>query len=105
MEGWKNNGFHAEQLVTIDDQADFNESRAYSRAIRRHAKNQRPFKASVGFGRVMRLESDNMNIPIWEKAMLTKQEAALYSHIGINKLEEMLKVPNCHLFYMLERKN
>ena len=43
----------------------------------------------------MRLESDNMNIPIWEKAMLTKQEAALYSHIGINKLEEMLKVPNC----------
>ena len=41
----------------------------------------------------MRLELDNMNIPIWEKAMLTKQEAALYSHIGINKLEEMLKVP------------
>ena len=69
--------------------------RIYSRAIRYHAKNQRPFKTSVGFGRVMRLESDNMNIPIWEKAMLTKQEAALYSHIGINKLEEMLKVPNC----------
>ena len=34
----------------------------------------------------MRLESDNKNIPIWEKAMLTKQEAALYSHIGSSKL-------------------
>ena len=47
----------------------------------------------------MRLESDNMNIPIWEKAMLTKQEAALYSHIGINKLEEMLssKLPICFI--------
>lgn len=53
----------------------------------------------------MRLESDNMNIPIWEKAMLTKQEAALYSHIGINKLEEMLKVPNCPFVYMLKRKS
>ncbi len=53
----------------------------------------------------MRLESDNKNIPIWEKAMLTKQEAALYSHIGINKLEEMLKFQIAHLFYMLERKS
>ena len=43
-----------------------------TRAIRYHAKNQRPFKASVGFGRVMRLESDNINIPIWEKAMLAQ---------------------------------
>lgn len=32
--------------------------------------------------------------------MLTKEEAAAYSHIGINKLEELLKVPNFHLFYM-----
>ena len=48
----------------------------------------------------MRLESDNKNIPIWEKAMLTKQEAALYSHIGINKLEEMLKVPNCPFVFI-----
>ena len=52
----------------------------------------------------MRLESDNMNIPIWEKAMLTKQEAALYSHIGINKLEEMLKVPNCPFVLYVEKK-
>ena len=52
----------------------------------------------------MRLESDNMNIPIWEKAMLTNQEAALYSHIGINKLEEMLKVPNCPFVLYVGKK-
>ena len=52
----------------------------------------------------MRLESDNMNIPIWEKAMLTKQEAALYSRIGINKLEEMLKVPNCPFVLYVGKK-
>ena len=27
--------------------------------------------------------------------MLTKEEEAVYSHIGINKLEELLKIPNC----------
>ena len=52
----------------------------------------------------MRLESDNMNIPIWEKAMLTKQEAAFYSHIGINKLEEMFKVPNCPFVLYVGKK-
>ena len=52
----------------------------------------------------MRLESDNKNIPIWEKAMLNKQEAALYSHIGINKLEEMLKVPNCPFVLYVGKK-
>ena len=52
----------------------------------------------------MRLESDNMNIPIWEKAMLTKQEATLYSNIGINKLEEMLKVPNCPFVLYVGKK-
>ena len=52
----------------------------------------------------MRLESDNMNIPIWEKAMSPKQQAALYSHIGINKLEEMLKVPNCPFVLYVGKK-
>ena len=52
----------------------------------------------------MRLESDNKNIPIWEKAMLTKQEATLYSNIGINKLEEMLKVPNCPFVLYVGKK-
>lgn len=34
-------------------------------------------------------------VPIWEKLLITKEEAAEYSHIGINKLEEMLKEPMC----------
>lgn len=44
-------------------------------------------------------------IPIWQKVMLTKEEAAAYSHIGINKLEELLKVPNCpFVLYVGKRK-
>lgn len=34
-------------------------------------------------------------MPIWEKVLLTKEEAAVYSHIGLNKLDELLKTPNC----------
>ena len=39
---------------------------------------------------------ENVNsVPIWEKMNLTKQEAAIYSNIGINKIDEMLKNPKC----------
>lgn len=38
---------------------------------------------------------DTTFVPIWEKINLTKQEAAIYSNIGINKIEEMLKDPKC----------
>ena len=34
-------------------------------------------------------------IPFWQKLNMTKQEAAAYSNIGINKIEEMLKEPKC----------
>ncbi len=34
-------------------------------------------------------------IPIWEKANLTIKEAAAYSNIGINKIDKMLRTPNC----------
>ncbi len=34
-------------------------------------------------------------VPIWEKAMLTVEEAAAYTGIGINKLREMSDVPGC----------
>lgn len=34
-------------------------------------------------------------VPIWEKANLTIKEAAEYSNIGINRIEELLKMPNC----------
>lgn len=34
-------------------------------------------------------------VPIDKKLALTKQEAAKYSNIGINKIESMLREPNC----------
>ena len=53
-------------------------------------------------GEVMK---DNLVVPIWEKLTLTKQEAAIYSNIGINKIEEMLKDPRCpFVFYVGTKK-
>lgn len=34
-------------------------------------------------------------IPIYKKLTLTIREAAEYSNIGINKIDSMLKQPNC----------
>ncbi len=49
--------------------------------------------------------SDNkLDVPIWEKVMLTKEEAATYSHVGINKLEELLKIPNCPFVLYVGKK-
>lgn len=47
---------------------------------------------------------ETFNIPIWNKVMLTKEEAAAYSHIGINKLEELLKIPNCPFVLYVGKK-
>ena len=35
------------------------------------------------------------NIPFWEKLNLTIEEAASYSGIGINKIRELMKEPDC----------
>ena len=49
--------------------------------------------------------SDNkLDVPIWEKVMLTKEETAAYSHVGINKLEELLKIPNCPFVLYVGKK-
>ena len=40
-------------------------------------------------------EKNKLEIPFWIKLNLTKQEAAAYSNIGINRIEEMLKEPKC----------
>ena len=34
-------------------------------------------------------------IPIPQKALLTIEEASAYSNIGINKMYELAKTPNC----------
>ena len=43
-------------------------------------------------------------VPIWEKANLTIREAAEYSNIGIIRLEELLKKPNCSLVLYVGKK-
>ena len=48
----------------------------------------------------MKNGSENMNteknqVPIHLKITLTIKEAAEYSNIGINRIEQMLKQPNC----------
>ena len=39
--------------------------------------------------------NDIERVPIHLKTNLTIREAAAYSNIGINKIDEMLKQPNC----------
>ncbi len=34
-------------------------------------------------------------VPVWEKANLTLEEAAAYSNIGINRLRELSDMDNC----------
>ncbi len=43
-------------------------------------------------------------VPIWEKANLTIKEAAEYSNIGINRIEELLKMPSCSFVLYVEKK-
>ena len=39
--------------------------------------------------------SNNIDVPIWQKATLTVEEAAAYSNIGITKLYEITNNPIC----------
>ena len=46
-----------------------------------------------------------VRVPIHLKITLTIREAAEYSNIGINKIDSMLKQPNCpFVFYVGTRK-
>lgn len=49
-------------------------------------------------------EDNVYQIPVWKKLAITKEEAAEYSHIGINKLEELLKLPNCPFVLYVGKK-
>lgn len=40
-------------------------------------------------------ETRSLEMPFWLKLTLTIKEAAAYSNIGINKIEELLKQPKC----------
>lgn len=43
-------------------------------------------------------------MPIWHKVNLTIKEAAEYSNIGINKIDELLKNPMCNFVLYVGRK-
>lgn len=43
-------------------------------------------------------------VDIKDKLNLTAEEAAKYSNIGINKIEEMLRKPNCPFVLYIGRK-
>lgn len=49
--------------------------------------------------------TDNVQtVPIHEKLALTIHEAAEYSNIGINKIDEMLRKPNCPFVLFVGKK-
>ncbi len=41
------------------------------------------------------MENNIAKVPIHLKMTLTIKEAAAYSNIGINKIESLLRMPNC----------
>lgn len=48
---------------------------------------------------------DEVRVPIHLKMTMTIKEAAMYSNIGINKIESLLKTPNCpFVLYIGTRK-
>lgn len=49
--------------------------------------------------------SNKNPVPIHQKMNLTIKEAAEYSNIGINKLDSMLKSPNCPFVLFVGTKN
>ena len=45
-----------------------------------------------------------ISVPVWEKMNLTIEEAAAYSNIGINKIDDMAKSPGCPFVLYIGRK-
>lgn len=51
------------------------------------------YKAECDFIRMT--DAKTLEMPFWLKLNLTIQEAAAYSNIGINRIENLLKQPKC----------
>lgn len=49
-------------------------------------------------------EKQVTKLKIWEKVLLTKEEASAYSNIGLNRLDELLKLPNCPFVIYVGKK-
>ena len=48
--------------------------------------------------------NQKVNVPIYEKAALTSEEAAEYSNIGQNRLIALLKEPRCTFVLYVGKK-
>lgn len=51
-----------------------------------------------------KIKSNHISVPIWLKTTLTIREAAEYSNIGINKIENLINGPNCDFVLYVGRK-
>jgi len=43
-------------------------------------------------------------VPLWEKAALTLEEAAAYSNVGVNRLREISDAENCNFVLWVGKK-
>ncbi len=50
------------------------------------------------------IKNNHISVPIWLKTTLTIREAAEYSNIGINKIENLINGPNCDFVLYVGRK-
>ena len=48
--------------------------------------------------------NNTLEMPFWLKMNLTVKEAAVYSNIGINRIEELLKQPQCNFVLYVGKK-
>lgn len=49
-------------------------------------------------------DSKSLEMPFWLKLNMTIKEAATYSNIGINRIEELLKQPKCNFVLYVGNK-
>ena len=49
-------------------------------------------------------KENTIKMPFWLKMNLTVKEAAVYSNIGINRIEELLKQPQCNFVLYVGNK-
>ena len=50
------------------------------------------------------MEKEKLRVPIWEKMNLTVEECCLYSHIGRNKLDSIMKNSDCNFWFYVGSK-
>lgn len=49
-------------------------------------------------------DSKTLEMPFWLKVNMTIKEAAAYSNIGINKIDKLLKQPQCNFVLYVGNK-